>query len=105
MIFMGFDEKVWDVARKVPEGKVTTYGAIAKKLDSRAYRAVGNALNRNPHGFLSGGDVPCHRVVRSDGSAGGFAHGSKKKIGMLRKEGLDIENGKIKNFHDTIKRL
>ena len=91
----GFDEKCYDVLRKVPKGKVTTYKMIADKLGSKAYRAVGRAMNKNPHGFPSGGDVPCHRVVGSNGDLVGFAHGLKKKEEMLKKEGVEIKNGKI----------
>ena len=77
--------------KKVPKGKVTTYKALAHALNSRAYRAVGNAMNKNPHAP----QVPCHRVIKSDGSIGGFASGTKKKIKMLKKEGIKIINGKI----------
>jgi len=87
---MRFDEKVYQLTNKIPRGKVTTYKIIAKKLGTKAYRAVGNALNKNPYKT-----VPCHRVVRSDGKIGGFARGSKEKIRLLRKEGVKIENDKI----------
>ena|SRR3989344_4746049 len=90
-----FNEKCYEILRKVSKGKVTTYGAIARKLKTKAYRAVGNAMNKNSCGFLSGGNVPCHRVVGSDGSLTGFAHGLKKKAEMLKKEGIKIKNGKI----------
>jgi methylated-DNA-[protein]-cysteine S-methyltransferase len=86
-----FYEKVYEVARKIPEGKVSTYGRIAKKLHSKAYRAVGSAMNKNPYAPK----VPCHRVINSDGRVGGFASGTKKKIEMLKKEGVIIINGKI----------
>ncbi len=102
---MGFEEKVWNLAKKVPEGRVTTYGMIARKLGTKAYRAVGNALNRNHHGFMSGGNVPCHRVVKSDGSVGGFAHGSRKKIELLKKEGIRIRKNMIVDFDKVLKRL
>lgn len=102
---MGFNENVWNLARKIPKGKVTTYKEIARKLHCMAYRAVGNALNKNPYGAWGwvGGKtcrrqvclVPCHRVVRSDGSVGGFAHGTMKKAGMLEKEGVGVKKGKI----------
>lgn len=60
-------------------------------MKTRAYRAVGNAMNKNPYAP----EVPCHRVISSDGSLGGFALGPKKKIAMLKKEGVEIKNGKI----------
>lgn len=96
-----FSDKVWKICKKVPRGKVTTYKAIAHKLDSRAYRAVGTALNKNP--FAP--HVPCHRVVNSDGKIGGFASGQEKKIVLLKKEGIGIEDGKIKDFEKRIFRL
>lgn len=86
-----FNERCYSVLRKVPKGKVTTYKSIAKVLGTRAYRAVGNAMNKNPYAPL----VPCHRVVKTNGDIGGFAHGSRKKISMLRKEGIEVNNGKI----------
>ena len=88
---MNFDERCYEILKKVPRGKVTTYQEIAKALKSKAYRAVGNAMNKNPYAP----QVPCHRVVKSDGSIGGFASGPKNKIFMLRKEGIEVVNGKI----------
>lgn len=79
-----FFERCYALLRKVPRGKVTTYKALAEALGTKAYRAVGQAMNRNPYAP----QVPCHRVVASDGSIGGFAHGTKKKIEMLKKEGV-----------------
>jgi methylated-DNA-[protein]-cysteine S-methyltransferase len=66
-----FEMKVYNACSLVPKGRVTTYGAIARKLKSKAYRAVGSALNKNPYAPK----VPCHRVVSSDGGIGGFASG------------------------------
>jgi len=86
-----FNEKCYVVLKKVPRGKVTTYKALAKKLNSKAYRAVGNATNKNPYAPR----VPCHRVVKSDGNVGGFASGPKEKIKMLKREGIEIKKGKI----------
>ena len=88
---MRFSDRCYQILEKVPKGKVTTYKAIAKKLKSKAYRAVGNAMNKNPHAPK----VPCHRVVNSSGSLGGYAHGIKKKISLLKKEGIVIKNNKI----------
>ncbi len=100
---MGFDEKVWDLMKKIPEGKVTTYKVLAEMMGSKAYRAVGNACRRNPYAPK----VPCHRVVKSDGSIGGFGgqtYGDQidKKIRMLKEEGIGIENGKIVNFETVL---
>jgi methylated-DNA-[protein]-cysteine S-methyltransferase len=86
-----FNERCYAALKKVPKGKVTTYKEIAKSLHSRAYRAVGNAMNRNPYTP----EVPCHRVINSDGKVGGFASGIKSKVKMLKKEGIEINRGKI----------
>lgn len=100
-----FYGKVYKLCKKVPEGKVATYKALAEKLGSKAYRAVGTAMNKNPYGILSckGKDmVPCHRVINSNGFVGQFAHGSKTKIKLLRKEGIKIKNNKIKDFDKVL---
>ncbi|MEK7473372.1 MAG: MGMT family protein [Patescibacteria group bacterium] len=74
-----FTERVYDVVRKIPKGETLTYGQVARAIGSPgASRAVGNALNKNRNH-----DVPCHRVIRSDGSVGGFALGTKKKTAIL----------------------
>ena len=89
---MNFNEKCYAVLKKVPKGKVTTYGELAKAVGSpKAARAVGNAMNKNPYAPK----VPCHRVVGSDGSMTGFASGIKDKIKMLEEEGIKVENEKI----------
>ena len=89
-----FSRNVYDICSQVPAGKVTTYKAIAEAMGSKAYRAVGNALNRNPHWP----DVPCHRIVASDGGIGGFARGVTEKVKLLRNEGNIIEKRKVKNL-------
>jgi methylated-DNA-[protein]-cysteine S-methyltransferase len=66
---MTFNERVWALTAQVPAGKVVTYADVAAALGSKGYRAVGNALNRNPYAPA----VPCHRVVGSDGRLTGFA--------------------------------
>ena len=102
---MNFNERVWNLCKKVPKGRVTTYKAIAEALNTRAYRAVGNAMNRNPYGIIrcsSKDMVPCHRVVDSRGHLHGFAHGLKKKAMLLRKEGIRIENKAVKNFEKVM---
>jgi len=100
-----FYENVYRICKKVPKGKVTTYGAIAKKLGSKAYRAVGTAMNKNNYGILNCQDknmVPCHRVVASTAHLHGFAHGLKKKAELLRKEGIKIKNNKIEDFDKVL---
>lgn len=82
-----FSEKVYAVVAKIPRGRTLTYKEVARRAGRpRAYRAVGNILNKNRNQR-----VPCHRVVRSDGDPGGFAHGRKKKIIMLKREGARLE--------------
>lgn len=88
-----FQEKVYAVCKIIPRGEISTYKEIAHALGTKAYRAVGNALNKNNFA-----DVPCHRVIASDGSIGGFAHGVKKKIEMLKSEGVNVENNRIIEF-------
>jgi len=87
---MSFNQKVWALTARIPEGRVATYAAIARALKTRAYRAVGNALNRNPYAPV----VPCHRVVGSDGSLTGFAGGLGKKARLLKKEGVCVRRGR-----------
>jgi methylated-DNA-protein-cysteine methyltransferase-like protein len=92
----GFKERVYQETSRIPRGKVATYSYIAKRADSpRAVRAVGNILNRNPNPGTKPGRVPCHRVVRSDRTPGGFARGTQKKILLLKKEGISFENNMI----------
>lgn len=85
---MTFNQKVWALTARIPRGKVTTYGEIARALKTKAYRAVGNALNKNPYAP----QVPCHRVVGSTGALTGFASGLAQKESLLRREGVGIEN-------------
>jgi methylated-DNA-[protein]-cysteine S-methyltransferase len=88
---MDFNTRVWEVCKRIPKGKVSTYKEIAKVLNTKAYRAVGNALNKNPYAPI----VPCHRVINSDGKMGGFAKGAAAKILLLEKEGIEIKDGKV----------
>jgi O-6-methylguanine DNA methyltransferase len=79
-----FQESVYRVVARIPKGKTMTYAQVAAAIGNpKAVRAVGNALNKNP--FAP--QVPCHRVVRSDGSIGGFASGTNRKKALLRAEG------------------
>ena len=82
---MRFKEKVLEVVSKIPRGKTMSYAEVAKAAGSpKAYRAVGNIMHNNPDPKR----VPCHRVIMSDGTAGGYAGGTKKKIALLQKEGV-----------------
>ncbi len=83
---MNFHQRVWALTARIPRGQVTTYGRIAAALGSRGSRAVGQALNRNPYAP----QVPCHRVVGSDGSLTGFASGLAKKQQILTREKVPL---------------
>jgi len=80
-----FQKKVWKTLLKIPRGEVRTYAWVAQQIGTpKAVRAVGSAVGKNP--FAP--QVPCHRVVRSDGGLGGYsgAGGLKKKVQLLKKE-------------------
>jgi len=77
-----FREKVLLAVAKIPKGKTLSYKQVAIKAGSpKAYRAVGNILNKNRDP-----KIPCHRVIKSDGTPGGYYWGTKKKIQILKKE-------------------
>jgi len=88
---LSFNKRCYKLLKKVPRGKVTTYGAIAKALKTKAYRAVGNAMNKNPFPLK----VPCHRVIKSNGEIGDFSLGIENKIRILKREGIKIKNRKV----------
>lgn len=88
---MSFHEKVWAITARIPSGRVATYGQIARRLRTKAYRAVGQALNANPYAPA----VPCHRVVGASGALTGFAGGLAKKQRMLEGEGVQVRAGKV----------
>jgi len=87
-----FSLNVYRLVRQIPRGKVTTYKDIALLLGlPGAARAVGNVLKKNKN--LP--KIPCHRVIRSDGYPGGYILGKRKKVELLLREGVLIENGKV----------
>ena len=87
-------KKTYELVKTVPRGRVTTYKALADALGTKAYRAIGQCMKHNPFAPT----VPCHRVVASDGTIGGFNGGITKKIRMLRTEGVKITGKKIADF-------
>ena len=91
---MNFNEQCCRLLSKIPKGKISTYKDIARALNTKAYRAVGNAMAKNPTPIT----VPCHRVINSDGSIGGYALGIDKKVNLLKKEGISIKKGKIVDY-------
>jgi methylated-DNA-[protein]-cysteine S-methyltransferase len=77
--------EVYNILLKIPAGKVSTYGDIAKALGQpKAARLVGQILHDNPNPVI----VPCHRVIHSDGRLGGYAYGSERKRVLLENEGI-----------------
>ena len=87
-----FERAVLVATFKIPKGKVSTYKRIAEKIGKpNAYRAVANALHKNPLAPI----VPCHRVVKSDGGFGGEKKGAESRRNLLEKEGIPIENGRV----------
>ena len=89
--------KIYDLIKKVPPGKVTTYGELAKSIGKyKSSRVIGKILNKNPFPI----NIPCHRVVLSNGKIGGYYYGTEIKKRILEKEGLKISaEGKIHNFY------
>ncbi|MFC1590531.1 MGMT family protein [Candidatus Omnitrophota bacterium] len=84
--FTGFQKAVYRAVCAIPRGEVRSYRWVAKRAGSPdAYRACGNALNRNP----LPGVIPCHRVIRQDRTIGAFSKGVKAKRKLLRSEGID----------------
>jgi len=80
-----FTKRVYEIVADIPKGHTLSYRQVAIAAGNpNAVRAVGNILNKNPFAPR----VPCHRVIRSDGSLGGFAYGAKKKRALLRAEGV-----------------
>lgn len=90
-----FNERCYKLLSTVPSGSVTTYKLLAEALGTKAYRAVGNAMNKNPYPRDL---VPCHRVVNSDGRLGGYAGRTEEKIERLQQEGVEVCEGRIIDF-------
>jgi O-6-methylguanine DNA methyltransferase len=84
-----FEREVWAYTLTIPKGSVVSYGEVAAGIGApRAYRAVGSALGRNPVPLL----IPCHRVVRADGSVGEYGFGTPYKVALLRSEGVMVDD-------------
>ena len=82
--------KIYTLIEKIPKGKVSTYKAVSMKTGIHP-RAVGIFLHKNPDPER----IPCYKIVRSDGSLGGYSGGIEKKKKLLEKDGVMIKNGKI----------
>ena len=99
---MKIEEKIYRKLLEVPSGYVTTYGELAKAINLKnGQRVVGQIMKNNPFPVI----VPCHRVVKSDGTVGGYAYGTKRKKHMLLKEGLEINDEKISDFKKNLFRF
>ena len=87
-------DEVFKIVSKVPKGKVITYKIVAEKAGTSP-RAVGSIMRSNPNPIK----IPCHRVVMSNGKIGGYSGSNtrniKKKIRLLRSEGVEIKGGRI----------
>jgi len=84
-----FQLKVWAYLKKIPRGTVKSYSQVARDIGKPlAVRAVASAISKNPYGPK----IPCHRVIRSDGSLGGYSGkgGLKIKRFLLKKEGITL---------------
>ena len=96
---MNLFEYTYNLVRQIPDGKISTYGDIAIALgDIRASRAVGRMMNQNPNAD----DMPCFKIVYSDGKLGGFGLGINDKIRRLNNDNIEVKNGKIVNFEKVL---
>jgi len=92
---LNLNTNVYKKLLQVPEGKVTTYGELAKAVGLKnGQRIIGTIMKKNPFPVI----VPCHRVVKSNGKIGGYVYGQRVKSQMLTKEGIKIKDGKIIGF-------
>jgi methylated-DNA-[protein]-cysteine S-methyltransferase len=88
-------KEIYKILMAVPTGRVTTYKELGRASGHHP-RTVGKLMNINPYAPR----VPCHRVIMSDGSMGGFAGDVPAKIRLLEKEGVKVKNGKIVDFQN-----
>ena len=96
---MNLFEYTYDLVRQIPKGKISTYGAVARALgDIIASRAVGHMMNQNP----DADNMPCFKIVHSDGRLGGFGLGIEDKIRRLKEDNILVKNGKIVNFKNVL---
>ena len=99
---MNLEQKIYKKLAEVPKGQITTYGELAKAVGLKnGQRAVGKIMNKNPYPVI----IPCHRVVMSTGKVGGYAYGEEIKTKMLIDEGVNIKDGKISDFKNTVYRF
>jgi len=95
--------KVYNLLTQIPRGKVTTYKILAQIFHTKAYRAIGQILKKNPDAPL----VPCHRVVKSDGTIGGYMGAVSKAVlkhkkSILKSEGVKFSGNRIRGFQEVL---
>ncbi len=89
-----FEKDVYRAVSKIPNGEVRSYKWVADRIGRpKAFRAVGNALNKNPYPKT----IPCHRVIKQDGSIGGYSEGAALKKKLLSLEGIDYTGKRCYN--------
>ena len=93
-----FQKKVLDITKQMPCEKITTYKIIGQKMNTKAYRAIWQALTRNPYAPT----IPCHRVVSSNWGIGGYAFWVEKKIQILKEEWISVLDGEIIDFEKRL---
>ncbi len=91
-----FEEKVYEALSSVPRGRVTSYALLARQVGCGSAQAIGQAMKRNPRAP----EVPCHRVLRADGTLGGYSgqvegEQLEKKRALLESEGVRFEDGRL----------
>jgi methylated-DNA-[protein]-cysteine S-methyltransferase len=92
--FTDFERRVYRVISQIPAGQTRSYKWVAVRCRTpKAFRAVGNALNKNPYP----GIIPCHRVIKADGSVGGYSRGADLKKRLLRREKIDCTSKRCYN--------
>jgi methylated-DNA-[protein]-cysteine S-methyltransferase len=93
-----FAKECYELLKQVPEGRVTTYKIIADKLGKKCYRLIGQIMAKNKNAP----QIPCHRVVKSNGEIGGYMgsleNSIDRKIKLLKQENVEIKNNKIVDF-------
>ena len=96
---MNLFDYTYDLVRQIPDGKISSYGEVAKALgDKIASRAVGRMMNQNPDADT----MPCFKIVHSDGKIGGFGLGIEDKIRRLKDDNVYVNDGKISNFENVL---
>ena len=84
-----FKERLYKTVKSIPPGETLSYKEAARRSGkARAWRSVGQILSKNKNYK----DIPCHRVIRSDGTAGGYNKGTEEKIKLLKKEGAEFKS-------------